>query len=413
MGIVFNYMHHSPDKNVNFTTLNHSNDTKTVVREPNNITYRIWTGEANVELPFPWLNIETGVKYSDIRNVSDMKYYNLIGSDYIADPGRCNEFDYHERTVAGYVSAKRNLNSHFSVQAGLRYEYTFVNGVTPHSDVEEVKTDYGKLFPTVYLSYSINPSNMLNINYARRINRPYFRAINPFKWYTNPNNIDEGNPRLKPSYADNVELSYIFRNNLSATVYYQREDNVYGQMMYVNDDNTTYSTYENIYNNRQFGINLSYNLRVFNWWNTFLTGNYVYNKSEIKADGYLAQNGNSFDFRVNNTISFDKERRFQLFLNYSHNFPYHVGITYDDSYANFSAGCKGAFLDNNLIVNIYANDIFKQDLVKRRKVSVANTQHYNNYYDSRYLRISITYKWGNNKIKTDSKSISFKERNRI
>lgn len=254
---------------------------------------------------------------------------------------------------------------------------------------------------------------MLNINYARRINRPYFRAINPFKWYTNPNNIDEGNPRLKPSYADNVELSYIFRNNLSATVYYQREDNVYGQMMYVNDDNTTYSTYENIYNNRQFGINLSYNLHIFNWWNTFLTGNYVYNKSEIKADGYLAQNGNSFDFRVNNTISFDKERHFQLFLNYSHNFPYHVGITYDDSYANFSAGCKGAFWDNNLIVNIYANDIFKQDLVKRRKVSVANTQHYNNYYDSRYLRISITYKWGNNKVKTDSKSISFKERNRI
>ena len=42
-----------------------------------------------------------------------------------------------------------------------------------------------------------------------------------------------------------------------------------------------------------------------------------------------------------------------------------------------------------------------------------NDNPYNNYYDSRYLRISITYKWGNNKIKTNSKSISFKERNRI
>ena len=413
LGFVINYMHHSPDKDVDFTTLNHSNGAKAVVREPNNIAYQIWTGEANLELPFSWLNIETGVKYSDIRNISDMRYYNLIGSDYVADPGRCNEFDYNERTVAGYISAKRSLNSHFSVQAGLRYEHTFVKGVTPHSDVEDVRTDYGKLFPTVYLSYNMNPSNMFNINYARRINRPYFRAINPFKWYTNPNNIDEGNPLLKPSYADNVELNYIFRNNLSATVYYQREDNAYGQMMYVNDDNTTYSTYENIYNNRQFGVNLSYNLRMFNWWNMFLTGNYVYNESEIKADGYIAQNGDSFDFRINNTISFDKERRFQLFLNYSHNFPYHVGITYDSSYANFSAGFKGAFLDNNLILSIYANDIFKQDFVKRKKVSLANTQHYNNYYDSRYLRISITYKWGNNKIKTNSKSISFKERNRI
>lgn len=413
LGIVANYMHHSPDKNVNFTTLNHANGIETVVREPNDITYRIWTGEANLELPFSWLNIETGAKYSDIRNLSDMKYYNLIGNDYVAESGRCNEFDYNERTIAGYFSAKRNLGSRFSVQAGLRYEHTFVKGVTPHSNVEDVKTDYGKLFPTLYLSYTVNPSNMFNINYARRINRPYFRAINPFKWYTNPNNIDEGNPQLKPSYADNVELNYLFKSNLSATIYYQWEDNAYGQMMYVNNDNTTYSTYENIYNNRQFGINLSYNHRISSWWSMFLTGNYVYNSSEIKTDGYFAQDGNSFDFRVNNTISFDKERRFQLFLNYSHNFPYHVGVTYDSSYANFNAGLKGSFLDNNLIVNIYANDIFKQDLVKRKKESVANIQNYDNYYDSRYLRISVTYKWGNKKLKTNSKKVSFKERNRI
>ena len=413
LGIVANYIHHSPDKNVYFTTLNHANGIKAVVREPNEITYRIWTGEVNLELPFSWLNIETGAKYSDIRNLSDMKYYNLIGNDYVAEPGRCNEFDYNEKTIAGYVSAKRSLNSYFSIQAGLRYEHTFVKGITPHSYVEDVKADYGKLFPTVYLSYIVNPSNMLNINYARRINRPYFRAINPFKWYTNPNNIDEGNPQLKPSYADNVELNYLFRSNLSATIYYQWEDNAYGQMMYVNDDNTTYSTYENIYNNRQFGINLSYNLRMFGWWSTFLTGNYIYNSSEIKADGYFAQNGSSFDFRVNNTISFDKERRFQLFLNYSHNFPYHIGVTYDCSYANFNAGLKGSFLDNNLTVNIYANDIFRQDLVKRKKESVANIQDYNNYYDSRYLRISVVYKWGNRKLKTNSKTVSFKERNRI
>lgn len=413
LGFAANYMHHSPDKNVAFTTLNHSNDMRTVVHEPNNITYQILTGEANIELPFSWLNIETGIKYSDIRNSSDMKYYNLIGDFFVAIPGRCNEFDYNERTIAGYISAKRSLNKCFSMQAGLRYEHTFAKGVTPHSDVEDVKNDYGKFFPTVYFSYTMNSYNIFNVNYSRRINRPYFRAINPFKWYTNPNNIDEGNPQLKPSYADNVELNYVFRGNLSATIYYQREDDAYGQMMYVNNDNTTYSTYENIYNNRQFGVNLSYNLRMFKWWNLFFTGNYVYNKSEIKAEGYVAQNGNSFDFRANNTISFDKERRFQLFLNYSHNFPYHVGVTYDDSYANFSAGLKGSFLNNNLFVNIYANDIFKQDIVKRKKISVYNTQNYNNYYDSRYLRISITYKWGNNKIKTNSKTISFKERNRI
>ncbi len=261
--------------------------------------------------------------------------------------------------------------------------------------------------------YTLNSQNLFNINYARRINRPYFRAVNPFKWYTNPNNVDEGNPQLKPSFADNMELNYIYRSNLSVTLYYQKENDAYGQMMYVNEDNTTYSTYQNIYNNRQFGVNLSYNLGLFGWWNSFITGNYVYNKSEIMAPGYVAQNGNSFDFRINNTISFDKGKRFQLYLNYSHNFPYHVGITYDRSYANFSAGFKAAFMDNSLILNLYANDIFKQDLVKRRKVSASNVQIFNNYYDTRYFTFSVTYKWGNRKLKDKHKTVSFQEKNRI
>ena len=141
LGVVANYIHHSPDKNVYFTTLNHANGIKAVVREPNEITYRIWTGEVNLELPFSWLNIETGAKYSDIRNLSDMKYYNLIENDYVAEPGRCNEFDYNEKTIAGYVSAKRSLNSYFSIQAGLRYEHTFVKGITPHSTMHGESTD--------------------------------------------------------------------------------------------------------------------------------------------------------------------------------------------------------------------------------------------------------------------------------
>lgn len=413
LGFLANYMHHSPDKDVDFTTLNHQDNATVTVREPNNITYSIWTGEANLELPFKWLNIETGAKYSDISNKSDMQYLTLSGNRYVADLSRCNRFNYYERTVAGYVSVRRKLASHLSIQAGLRYEHTFVRGVTPHSDVSDVSSDYGKLFPTVYLSYTLNSNNLLNINYARRINRPYFRAVNPFKWYTNPNNVDEGNPGLKPSFADNVEINYIFRGNLSATVYYQKENDAYGQMMYLNADNTTYSTYQNIYNNRQFGANLSYNLGLSGWWNSFIAGNYVYNKSEIMAPGYVAQNGHSFDFRINNTISFDREKRYQLFLNYSHSFPYHIGVTYNRSYALFSAGFKSAFIDNSLIINLYANDIFKQDLVKRRKESASNIQIYDNYYDSRYLTLSVTYKWGNRRLKDRQKTVRFQEKNRI
>lgn len=412
LGLAFNYMHHAPDKNVNFTTVNQTTGDTYVVREPNDISYAIYTGEANLELPFPWLKIETGVKYSDIMNKSDMQYYNMIGDDFVAHPGRCNRFNYEEHTLAGYVSARKDLNSCFSMQAGLRYEHTYVKGVTPHSDTEDVRNDYGKLFPTVYLTFKPGSAHNFHLNYARRINRPYFRAVNPFKWYSNPNNVDEGNPALRPSYADNIEFGYMFRN-LSVVAYYQKEDDAYGQILSVADDKTTYSTYQNIYDNRQLGISLNYSLNVADWWNVYVAGNYVYNKSDIKAEGYVAQNGHSFDYKVNNTISFDKARRFQLFVTYMQNLPYRVGVTYDRSYANFSMGLKCAFLDNNLVLNVYGNDLFKQDLVKREKVSASDRQTYNNYYDSRYFRISLVYKWGNRKMKVQKKNIPFSERNRI
>jgi len=412
LGVAFNYMHHAPDKNVNFTTVNQTTGDTYVVREPSDVSYAIYTGEANLELPFSWLRIETGVKYSDITNKSDMQYYNMAGDDFVRHPGRCNQFNYGERTLAGYVSARKKLDEHLDIQAGLRYEHTYVKGVTPHSDTEDVKTDYGKLFPTVYITYKPGSAHNFYLNYARRINRPYFRAVNPFKWYTNPNNVDEGNPALRPSFSDNIELGYMFRA-LSVMAYYQKEDDAYGQILYVADNNTTYSTYQNIYNNRQLGVNINYSLNVTGWWNVQVAGNYVYNKSDIKAEGYVAQNGHSFDYKINNTISFDKDRHFQLFVNYMQNLPYRVGVTYDKSYANFSVGLKCAFMDNNLVLNLYGNDLFRQDLVKKEKISATNRQTFNNYYDSRYFRVSLVYKWGNRKLKVHKKNISFGERNRV
>ena len=413
LSVIANFMHHSPDKEVNFMTVNQQTGNEYIVKEPNNISYSIYTGEANLELPFPFFKLETGIKYSDISNKSDMRYYNKAGNDFVEDANRCNRFNYGERILAGYASASKSLNTYFALQAGLRYEHTYVKGVTPNSSTDDVRTDYGNFFPTIYLSYKPNASNDIHINYARRINRPYFRALNPFRWYTNPNNVDQGNPALRPSFADNIELGYVFQSNLSAIVYYQKENNAYGQILYVSEDNSTFSTYENIYNNQQIGANLSYSFNLFDWWNIYLAGNYIYNKSDIKLDEYKAQNGSSFDYKCNNTISLDNDKRFQIYINYSQNLPYRVGTTYDKSYANCNVGLKYAFLNNNLVLNIYANDIFKQDIVKREKIAKTNRQTYHNYYDSRYLRLSIVYKWGNKKMKYQKKNILFKEQNRI
>ena len=59
------------------------------------------------------------------------------------DVTHSNEFDYREKTLVAYLSASKTLNKYFGIKAGLRYEHTFVKGVSPHSDLDDVKIDYG------------------------------------------------------------------------------------------------------------------------------------------------------------------------------------------------------------------------------------------------------------------------------
>lgn len=104
--------------------------------------------------------------------------------------------------------------------AGLRYEYSWIDGysVTLNS---ETKYNYGKFFPSLYLVYQPNDNHTFSINFSRRINRPNFRAIDPFRWYTGPYAYYTGNPTLQPSYNYNFELGYTFKNKFSITAYWQ------------------------------------------------------------------------------------------------------------------------------------------------------------------------------------------------
>ncbi|CAH0125062.1 hypothetical protein [Chryseobacterium sp. Bi04] len=41
-----------------------------------------------------------------------------------------------------------------------------------------------------------------------------------------------------------------------------------------------------------------------------------------------------------------------------------------------------------------------------------NTQSFNNYWDARRMVLSITYNFGNQKLKSDERKINFDEKNR-
>ncbi|MCH8533435.1 MAG: TonB-dependent receptor [Flavobacteriaceae bacterium] len=153
-----------------------------------------------------------------------------------------NIFNYNENVTASYVQYGDKIGDNFSFLLGLRYEYTQLKGQTTPllddlSSLEqfypdgEVETDFdnrfSNFFPTVNLIYELPDESEVTLGYNRRINRPRNWFINPFPSRTSRTNIFQGNPSLRPAFADAVDLGYLKKWDkvtLTGSVYYQREE---------------------------------------------------------------------------------------------------------------------------------------------------------------------------------------------
>jgi hypothetical protein len=173
---------------------------------------------------------ETGLKasYTETDNVADyfMTKKNITRPDY----DKTNHFIYKEQINAVYV----NLNKDFkrvAMQLGLRVENTNSNG-HQLGNVQKpdsiFKRDYTGIFPTAYIQYKLDTigNQNLNLNYGRRIDRPYYQSLNPFLSPLDKFTYYTGNPFLRPSYSDNIELTYSYKKLSTSLSYSKAKDQV-------------------------------------------------------------------------------------------------------------------------------------------------------------------------------------------
>ncbi|MBB6333184.1 outer membrane receptor protein involved in Fe transport [Chryseobacterium sediminis] len=405
-----NYYGNLPDTEVNFTTRNVVDNSMQTVRNLSGVDYKIYSGQADLTLNFKKIQLETGAKYSQFSNNSDIGYFNLSNGNYIIDPAKSNLFDYNEKNYAAYISAGKDLGEKWSVKAGLRYEYSQTSGFSPTTQSKS-ENNYGKFFPTAYLSYKANQDNQFSINYSRRINRPYFRALDPFRWYSNPNTYYSGNPSLQPAFNHNIELNYIFKNKFSANFYYQRTTNNFDQISFLNGIDLT-STFENYYNQDIYGINLNYTDTFLKIWESTISTSFSYNETQITRFNLVPKNGQSFYYSLNNTFQLNKAKSLMLFVNYWNNLPSRDGYFSVKNRASLDAGVKMSFAEKALQINLSVSDIFRQSGLKADMYFTDNTQSFNNYWDARRMTLSITYNFGNQKVKSNNRAVNFEEKNR-
>jgi outer membrane receptor protein involved in Fe transport len=153
--------------------------------------------------------LEFGGKATLRKVESDYSYFVAVGDNGAYSPDlsqKSQNFNYNQNIIASYVSYTMTVND-YTLKAGGRYEYTDIRATFVGQKAFTIPS-YGVLVPSINLSKKLSNGRMLKASYNKRIVRPWLNALNPNLQASNPQNATQGNPNLKPEYANNYELAY-------------------------------------------------------------------------------------------------------------------------------------------------------------------------------------------------------------
>lgn len=149
--------------------------------------------------------LETGLKFENRSVTSDYKAERNTDGTWAILDHIDNKLDYQEEIGAMYAQY-RGKPGKLSYQLGLRYEHTQV-GIRDRKGEFDNDKRYGRLFPTMNISYTLSEQSTIQAGYSRRISRPALWQLYPFNEVTDFNARFTGNPGLNPSLTHAAEVS--------------------------------------------------------------------------------------------------------------------------------------------------------------------------------------------------------------
>ncbi|MCK7556115.1 TonB-dependent receptor [Chitinophaga sedimenti] len=219
--------------------------------------------------------------YSSIYDVFDKD--NATG-DNVFNPVLSNDYKYNEQLYAVYANYAGAVKN-FGYQAGLRVEQYIYAGEIP-SENQKFEPNKAKpgFFPSVYLSQKMNKDRELQLNYSRRVNRPNFFQLIPYRDYSDPLNQREGNPNLKPEFTNSIEFSYAKMwgaHNFLGSLYYRNTNNLISTISEPIGTDTLLNRYVNANKNMSYGAELTGKVQVIKTWD--LTANVNLFQTELNV----------------------------------------------------------------------------------------------------------------------------------
>ncbi len=351
--------------------------------------------------------IEAGYKGTFERENSPVKTY---GDEAHAELQQSlyNRFIYDQDIHALYATYSGRLGK-LGYQVGLRGEYWKVNSESRNYAQEfdgQVPTlfdkDYFSLFPSLFLSYELPGGNELQVNYTRRLSRPWGGQLNSFRNITDSTNISYGNPELQPQYSNAYELNYIKnweKHTLSLSGYYRTTDDVIQRIRY-REGNVMYSTDRNVTQSQSAGLEIVAKNKLGRAIDLTTTVNLFYYKLDgfrfmIADQEVTGESDEDFSWNARMMANIILPYSFSLQLTGNYNARQVVAQGYRKANYALDAGLRKSFWNKKLSLSINARDL----LDSRRWKTITHTgdtrMESENWRGGRRIGLTLTYSFGN------------------
>jgi ferric enterobactin receptor len=159
-----------------------------------------------------------GLKVSWVQSTNNAVFQQTNGGVTTLDTAQTNRFRYTETIRAGYLNWQQT-GARATWQVGLRGEHTAALGVQEVGN-QRFDRQYFQLFPSASLKYTFSPHHELTLALSRRLDRPGYDQLNPFRIYLNATTYRSGNPALLPQTSYNAEVTHTYRQKYTVSLSY-------------------------------------------------------------------------------------------------------------------------------------------------------------------------------------------------
>jgi len=355
------------------------------------LTYPIWKGE-----------LSAGTEMS--RSNSHGIYSNV---EQVMAP---SNDEIKESNVAGFTEYKLKLGD-WTLNGGLRYETVTSDYYSFGQYQTKPSRKYHDLFPNLSVGWQKNKWG-IQLGYNKRISRPNYQALNSNVQYDNRYEYEGGNPLLRPTIKQNIDLNVTYSwLNFTAGYGYNKDLRLNFGYLYQEGTEITIWTNRNFDKFESFNASLTASPK-FGFYSPTLTLSYWQQNFDTQAYG-LATKRNKPEWQINfrNWFTINKATKAMLYLHYSTSHDY--GFNHYAHEFNINARVQKTFLDGNLTVALFANDIFRNLRERWTGYYPVSTTAKDAYVYTQSVGVSLTYNFNATNSKYKGTGAGNEEKKRL